>query len=311
MKKSKKVLIVILSILVVVFSLTTYILSLARLGVLCPGVYSGLMPKLHAYDSLYEGFTSYLLSPLETMEIPDELVGVPEDLVKTAITEKEFNDMVGDSIGGGLGWLLYNHKDVELPLKYFADSLRTTIENDERVINSETNVLATMEAIVEYRIEALIPTEEFEQTYRGYLYYYFAGANEQFRDTYDYWVDVFFYYYGIRLSIGALASFILLIVLMAVLLLISKGNRQPPLKLGKVLCIVYGTINVLIGAVLFALPLAAKSIGALASYKQYIEYLKGIINSFATLAVIYALVLFIAAVVLGTIQNNLKPAESN
>lgn len=310
MKKSKKVLIIILSVLVVIFSFTTYLLGMVRLGVLCPAVYSKFMPAMHAYDSLYDGFTYYLLSPLETMEIPEEIAGVPEDLVKTAITEKDFNSKVGQAIGGGMGWLLYNQADVDIPLKYFSDNLKTTVQTDERVLNSETNILATMEAIAVNRIEIFVPSEEYEQNFRGYLYYYLAGQNQQIRDTYDYWVDVFFYYYGVRLSIFTAVSFAVLILLIASLVLVTKGNRQSSMKLGKILCIVYGSVNTLLCALLFLLPSIAAKLPKLASLAEYVPYIKGITNSFAVLALIYALVLFAAAFVLGKIQRTIKSSEA-
>ena len=310
MKKSKKIFIIILSVLVVIFSLTTYVLSLVRLGVLCPAVYSSFMPRMNAFDSLYEGFTEYLLSPLETMEIPEEIEGVPEDLVAIAISEKDFNSRVGKAIGGGIGWLLYNHPDVEIPLKYFSDSLKSTLQTDERVLNSETNIMATMEAIAINRIEIFIPPDEYEQNFRGYLYYYLAGTNEQFRDTYDYWVDVFFYYYGVRLSIFTAISFALLIVFFTALLIVARGNRQSPIKLSKVLCIVYGTINAIISGVLFLFPVIAANSERLASFSEFIPYFKGLTNSFAVLALIYAVVLILAAIALGKIQRNIHSRKT-
>lgn len=311
MKKTKKVFIIILSILIAVTSLVAYASGMIRLGVLNPWVYSNFMPTLNAYDSMYDSFTDYLLEPIKAMDVPEEIQGVPEDLVASGIPKKDFNQQVGKAIGGGLGWLLYNHDDVELPIKYFAQSLNETIANDERVINSETNIKATMEAIVGAKIEIFVPSNEYEQTFRGYVYYMLTGGNQQFMDTYDYWVDVFFYYYGIRLSIITILSFAVLVLLTLALILITKESRKIPIRLAKVLCIVYGVINVFVAALLFFAPWVAQLSNSLSGYAKYLEYARGLTNSFGVLALVYALVLFIVALGLGIMQKNIAKTDKN
>ncbi|MBN2878025.1 MAG: hypothetical protein JXN65_00135 [Clostridia bacterium] len=310
MKKFKKASVIILTVLIVIFSITSYLTGVVRLGLLSPGAYAKVMPAFNAYNSLYDGFTDYLLSPLEAMTIPEEIQGVPEDLVATAIPRKEFNKLVGRTIGGGLGWLLYNHDDVDLPLKYFADSLYTTIANDERVTNSSTNIKATMEAIVSQRIEIFVPNDEYEQNFRGYLYYFLSAGDQKLKDWYDYWVDVFFYYYGIRLSIGTIISFALLLLLLTGLFFLTKENRSTFYGLVKRLCFVYAIINVVIALVLLVLPLLAKIIGPMQKYSDYIQFAKGITNSFALIAVFYALILGALAVGAGILKNKEVKSKS-
>ncbi len=306
MKKFKKVSVIILTILIVILSVTSYLTGVVRLGILSPGAYSKVMPAFNAYNSLYEGFTDYLLSPLEAMTIPEEIQGVPEDLVATAIPRKEFNKLIGKTIGGGIGWLLYNHDDVELPLKYFADSLYTTIANDERVINSTTNIKATMEAIVSQRIEIFVPGDEYDQNFRGYLYYFLSAGDQRIKDVYDYWVDVFFYYYGIRLSIGTIISFALLLLLLAGLFFLTSKNRSGFYGLVKKLSIVYAAINVFIALILLLMPLLSKIIGPMQKYSEYIQFAKGITNSFALIAIFYAIVLGGLAVGAAILQKKEK-----
>lgn len=305
MNKSKKAIVVILSILIVLTSFAAYVSSALRLGVLNPSVYAKFMPMLNAYDSMYDSFTSYLLEPIRAMDVPQEVQGVPEDIVEIGISKKDFNKRVGKAIGGGIGWLLYNHEDVEIPVKYFAENLKSAIAQDERITNSETNIQATMEAIVIRKLEIFVPSDDYEQTFRGYVYYYLTSGNQDFMNTYDYWVDVFFYYYGVRLSIITALSFVLLLLLMIILILITKEKRQTPIRLAKGLCIFYGSLNVLVALVLFTSPWIVNLFSSLDAYAKYLGYAKSIINSFSALALVYGLLLFAVVIIWRIIEGNI------
>lgn len=306
MKTGKKTIVIILVVLIVLSSVAAYASSFLRLGVLNPGVYKSFLPTFNAYDSLYESFTNYLLEPLQSMEIPEEIQGVPEDLVAIGIPKEEFNQRVGEAVGGGMGWLLYNHEDVEVPLKDFADSMKTTIANDERVLNSATNIKGTMDAIVSTKIESWVPSDEYEQTWRGYVHSLMSAGNQEIKDKLDYYVDVFVHYYGSQLNTITIASFAALIVLLIVLIILTKDNLKIPVKLAKVLCIVVGAVNVALAAILFLAPVLSQSIGKLASYSEYIGYARGITNAFGALALVYGLVMLAIAFALGKVQKRLS-----
>lgn len=306
MKTGKKTIVIILTVLIVLSSIAAYSSSLLRLGVLNPGVYKNFLPAFNAYDSMYYSFSDYLLEPLQSMEIPEEIQGVPEDLVAIGIPKKEFNERVGKAIGGGMGWLLYNHEDVEVPLKYFAENMKTTIANDERVINSSTNIKATMDAIVAARIELWVPSDDYTQTWRGYVHSLMSAGSQEIADKLDFYVDVFIYYYGSRLNIITIASFAALIILLVLLILLTKDRMNISVKLVKVLCIVFGAVNALIAVALFLLPAIAQNVGRLASYAEYIGYAKGVTNAFGVLALVYGLLLLAAAFVFAGIQKKLS-----
>jgi|GEM_PF-4805692 len=305
MKKSKKVIVILLSIMIVLTSLVAYASSALRLGVLNPSFYANFMPALNAYDSMYDSFSDYLLEPIQAMEVPEEIQGVPEDLVKIAIPKKEFNKIIGKTIGGSVGWLLYNHDEVEIPVKYLSDNLYTTIANDERVINSETNIKLTMDAIVAQRLGIFTPSEQYQHTLRGYIYYFLTAGSQDRMDYFDYWTDVFFYYYGVRLTWITIGSFALLILLFAVLVLITKDKRETPIRIAKILCIFYGAINVLAALGLFFIPWIAKLFSSLSSYVKYLEYARSLTNSFGILVMFYALLLIIAATILTIVERKI------
>jgi len=311
MKKSKKAIIIILTVLIVLSSVAAYATSILRLGVLNPGVYKNFLPIFNAYDSIYESFSDYLLEPLQSMEIPEEIQGVPEDLVAIGIPKKEFNQRFGEAIGGGMGWLLYNQEDVELPLKDFAANLKTVIANDERVINSSTNIKATMDAIVTTKIGEWVPSDEYEQNWRGYVHYLGTGSidSQQVEDKLDFFTDVLVHYYGKRLNIFTIISFASLIVLLIVLVILTKDRLHISAKLIKVLCIVYGIINAVLAAILFLTPVIAQYIDRLASYAEYIGYARGVTNAFGVLALVYGLLMFVVAFVLGKVQSGLNKAS--
>jgi len=309
MKTGKKTIIIILTVLIVLSSVAAYASSILRLGVLNPGVYKNFLPAFNAYDSIYDSFSDYLLEPLQSMEIPEEIQGVPEDLVSIGIPKKEFNQRFGEAIGGGMGWLLYNQEDVEVPLKYFAENLTATIANDERVINSETNIKATMDAIVAARIGIWIPSEDYEQNFRGYIHYLLTAGNQEIMDRFDFYFDVLIYYYGARLNIFTIVFFASLIALIVVLIILTKDKLHIPAKLIKTLCIVYGIINTVLAAILFLAPIIVQYIDRLASYAEYIGYARGVTNAFGALALVYGLIMFIAAFILGKAQKRLNKSS--
>lgn len=305
MKTGKKTIVIILTVLIVMASVAAYGSSFLRLGVLNPGVYKNFLPAFNAYDSLYDSFTHYLLEPLESMEIPEEIQGVPEDLVAVGIPKKEFNQRIGEAIGGGMGWLLYNHEDVELPLKDFAENMKTTIANDERVINSSTNIKGTMDAIVTAKIESWVPSDELGQTWRGYVHSLMSAGSQEVEDRLDFYVDVFVYYYGSRLNTITIVSFISLIVLLAALVILTRDKLNIPVKLVKILCIAFGVVNAVLAGALFIAPIIAQSIERLASYAEYVGYARGITNAFGALALVYSIIMLAAAFVLNKAEKKL------
>lgn len=303
MKKGKKVIIVIISVLIVLTSLVAYVSSAARISVLNPSFYSKYMPALNGYNGMYDGFVDYLLEPFEKMDVPPELQGVPEDIINTAIPKDEFNQLMGEAIGGGMGWLLYNHDDVEIPLKYMVEQLSTTIAEDERVIASETNIQEVMDAIVFKNLGFYVPRDGNEQTFRGFMHYFLSAGRQEYIDRYNFYVDELAYYYGVRLTIITIASVVILLLLIGILILVTKGNRQIPIKLVQVLCIGYAIINGLCALVLFFPNVIMNLSSSLASKAKYVEYIRSSTNSFGVLAIFFALVLVCIAIGLNIIKN--------
>lgn len=308
MKTARKVIVIVLTILIILTSLISYISGALRLGALNPALYSVVMPALNGYSKSYKNFTEYLLDPLDSMDVPEEIQGVPEDIIKMAIPKKEFGKRVGKAIGGGISWLLYNKEDVEIPIKYFADSLKETIENDERVINSDTNIYATMNAIADQKLGIFVPSDEYEQNFRGYLHYYLTGGNQQHKDYYDYWVDVAFYYYGQRLNIVTIASFVLFIILMFLHALAVSEKRQTTIKIIRRLCLFYGVLNIILAAVLFWTPHIAEWTINISSVSKYVIYAASLLRTMGVLAILYSALMFVLARVLKIQQ---KKAELN
>ncbi len=97
MSKVRKTFVVILSILIVVASLFAYVSGILRLGLLNPSFYSKFTPAVNAYDSIYESLVDYLMEPIKEMDVPEEIQGVPEDLIRTAIDKDEFNRLMGET----------------------------------------------------------------------------------------------------------------------------------------------------------------------------------------------------------------------
>ncbi len=198
--------------------------------------------------------------------------------------------------GGGIGWVLYNHEDVEIPIEYFAESLLETINTDERVINSSTNIEATMEAIVQHRVQVFVPADSYEPNFRGYIHYYLTGGNQDLVNYFDFLLDVYVYdNIGRRLNIITAASFAMIVVLLVLLLLIADPKKQTVLKLMKVMAIVYASINILFIAVLFLMPSIANAMVQLRSYAEFIVYASSLFRAYGYIMIFMTAVLIALA----------------
>ena len=297
MNKLKRFIIIVLSILMVLVSVIAWTGSVVRLGILNPVVYAKLMPAINGFDSMYDGFVDYLLAELKTQEIPPEVQGVPEDLIKTAITKEDFNKTIGEFLGGTIGMLLYRQHEVDIPVKGYVDKLYDTIDNDPRVTNSETNIKATMDWIVKYKLEIFaLPNADYDQTLRGLLQIVYMQNT-------DYWIETFFPYWGIRLSIITFSSLGLLLVLFILLMILNKERRYRSIMLAKILCIFYGMVNILVAGALYIFPNITTIFSKLAQNEKLIIAAKDLFYSFAYLALGFSILLFVAAIVLNRTQK--------
>lgn len=307
MKTFRKIVIVILTLLIISSALVSYASSAIRFSVGSPAFYGRVLPTLGAYDDTYELFSNYLLDTLNKVDMTDEEKNISKEVVHSAISKKEFNHLIGKAIGDGLGWVIYNYEDNEVPLKQMVEQLNAAIAADERVTSNENNLELILSSIVAQKLAVFIPSDEFGQTFRGYMYFYFTSGVQKYKDSFDFYVDEYIPYYTIKFNKLAYASIIATLLLLAILWIVNKNNKRYTAKLMQILCFVFAAFNIIGAIAFFSSPIVVNFSTKLASYSEYFVYIKPIFTSLGILALAYAVVL----VIIGIIMKKLSKSALN
>lgn len=294
-----KILTIFISILMVISILITFTSATLRTTVLSPGFYSRSLVHTSAYNGFYDLVYNMLETDAASQEgIPDDYRDKIPDIIDNAIPKRQIKRYAGELLGAGLGWLIYNQEDKEVPIQAIIDGINESLQANEEIMDYE-NMYEVLSYTLTTYLDVFVLPEGNELTYRGYMHYYLASNYKPIMDNLDYYVDELFYTYGRWLNMITLLSILFTIGLLVLLFFVSKKDIKYILSLAIVILMVLGIGLIALSiALMGAVPILTRMGKISDTVKSFVPIIRPIISQFG---IVYLLsgVLYIGLSIIG------------